>query len=300
MPDFRDGSVLRTRSSRTLGGSAGDFGGMNVPFINNGLVDASDAGNEALVGRAGRGQDPRNFSQTTGTTPIRSQSGYGDRRIRLRPLTPQANDIIFGSGGSAGDFASDEFRNAQENILAPLHPKTGKTNGLIFPYTPSITYNYIAEWSPQPLVHTNYEVHSYSRSYPTDITISGLFTAQTDEEARYALAAIHFFRTVTKMYFGKTGSSGTSPGTPPPVLLFSGYGEMFNDIPVVVKSFIHELLPDTDYVPVTFQKGKIAWVPVSFNIIVTLGVQLNLRKTREEFDLDKFRTGKLITEKGWL
>ncbi len=219
-------------------------------------------------------------------------------------MSPNANNIIF------GDVTGN---NARDNILAPLHPSSGKTNGLIFPYTPVVTYQYQADWSPQPLVHTNYEVQTYARSYPTEITVTGLFTAQNEEEARYALAAIHFFRTVTKMYFGKTGNlsgfdtfgqlGGGSPtvsaGTPPPVLLFSGYGEgMFNDIPVVVKMFLHELMNDADYVPVIFQKNKTAWVPAAFNIIVTLGVQLNLRRTREEFNLDKFRTGELLGDKG--
>lgn len=248
-----------------------------------------------------RGQDPRSTSQTAVTAPLRSQPGFGDRRVRLRPLTAEASKFIFGNvtGAVFDEFGAQGFTDG-DNIMAPLHPSTGKTNGLVFPYTPMVSYQYMAEWSPQPLVHTNYQIETYSRSYPTEITISGLFTAQTNEEARYALAAIHFFRTVTKMYFGQTGSSGVTPGTPPPVLLFSAYGELFNDIPVVVKTFQHELLTDTDYVPVTFQKGNIAWVPIAFNIIVTMGVQLNLRRTREEFDLDKFRTGKLITEKGWL
>ncbi len=249
-----------------------------------------------------RGQDPRTVATTAGTQPFISNPGFEDRRIRLRPMSANANDLIFGNV---------DGNNARDNILSPLHPKSGKTNGLIFPYTPMVTYQYQADWSPQALIHTNYEVQTYARSYPTEITVNGLFTAQNQEEARYALAAIHFFRTVTKMYFGQTGSpvfdqfgaqgfsTPVSPGTPPPVLLFSGYGEgMFNDIPVVVKMFQHELLNDTDYVPVTFQKNKTAWVPAAFNIIITLGIQLNLRRTREEFNLDKFRTGELLGDKG--
>ena len=238
-----------------------------------------------------RSQDTLRATTTASNKVIISNPGFEDRRVRLRPMSASdaVNDLIFGNV---------DGNNARDNILAPLHPKSGKTNGLIFPYTPTVTYQYQADWSPQPLIHTNYEVQTYARSYPTEITVHGLFTAQNQEEARYALAAIHFFRTVTKMYFGKT-TSPVSPGTPPPVLLFSAYGEgMFNDIPVVVKMFQHELLNDTDYVPVLFQKNKTAWVPAAFNIIITLGIQLNLRRTREEFDLDKFRTGELLGDKG--
>lgn len=297
--DFQTRDFRGVNASAAIGNGLNfqtrDFRGPNVErFFGNGLdFQTQDF----------RGQDPRSLSQVASTSTVISNPGFEDRRVRLRPMSRNANNVIF------GDVTGN---NARDNILAPLHPLSGKTNGLIFPYTPAVTYQYQADWAPQPLVHTNYEVQTYSRSYPTEITVNGLFTAQTEEEARYALAAIHFFRTVTKMYFGKTGASpifdqfgaaGFSPavtaGTPPPVLLFSAYGEgMFNDIPVVVKMFQHELLNDTDYVPVIFQKNKTAWIPVAFNIIITLGVQLNLRRTREEFNLDKFRTGELLGDKG--
>ena len=67
--------------------------------------------------------------------------------------------------------------------------------------------------------------------------LTAVFTANTAKEAEYMLACIHF-RTATKSDFGayKDGIRRTDAGTPPPVLV-SGYGtEMFNNIPVVVRS----------------------------------------------------------------
>lgn len=255
------------------------------------------------------GVDPRSQfdrldsgSRGTGT----NDEVVDDRRVRIRPKSLQAWDIIFGQipeRAATGSFraAQDEGINTRGHILVPLHPSTGKTNGVVFPYTPTITYSYVAEWNPYTLVHTNYQNEAFARSYPTEITIAGQFTSQNKEEATYSLAAIHFFRTVTKMFYG---NQDPRAGTPPPTLLLSGHGSgMFNDIPVVVKNFTHELLPDADYVEVSFQNGEgIAWVPTVFNIIVTLGVQQNLRKVRDEFKLSSFASGRLMIgrNKGYL
>lgn len=219
----------------------------------------------------------------------------GDRRVRIRPKSREAWDIIFG-----------EYQEGDDNILSVLHPKAGKTNGVVFPYTPTITYDYMAEWQAYGLTHTNYQTKAYSRSVIDRIVVSGAFTAQNLDEAKYAFAVLHFFRTVTKMYYGEQDvGSESNPGlagTPPPVLLFSGYGNaMFNDIPVVVESFNHELLSDVDYVPISFRRNSLqAWVPAEFNVFVTLSVVHDLVKVREQFKLDDFRTGKLLRNKGFL
>lgn len=206
-----------------------------------------------------------------------------DRRIRLRPKSVNAWDTVFGEP-------------SEMNILRPLHPQSGGTNGLIWPYTPTINYNYTAEWSPYTLTHTNYEPLAYNRSMVGEITISGMFTAQNAEEAEYSMAAIHFFRTITKMHYGQTDPKR---GTPPPVLLLSGHGTgMFNDVPVVVKNWNHELLPDVDYVEVPIRGGNgTGWVPAKFTLFVTLGIQPNLEKVRKDFNLDKFRTGELLVSR---
>lgn len=205
-----------------------------------------------------------------------------DRRVRLKTKSVEAWNTIFGDS----------------EIVAPLHPVNGKTNGLIFPYTPMINFSYNAMWSPSQMVHTNYQVESYSGSEVTSITVSGDFTAQTAEEARYTVAAIHFLRTVTKMFYGQ--KEGNLAGTPPPSLLFSGHGSlMFNEIPVIVKSLVHDLTPDTDYVEVVYRTGNI-WIPTNLRIIVTLGIQPNLIKVRKDFSLKEYASGSLINKGGYI
>ena len=56
------------------------------------------------------------------------------------------------------------------DILHPLN----LTNGVIFPYMPSIQVGYKASYDSQELTHTNYKMHFYKNSSVDDITITCL------------------------------------------------------------------------------------------------------------------------------
>jgi hypothetical protein len=78
-----------------------------------------------------------------------------------------------------------------------------------------------------------------------DVNIRGTFTAQDTKEAQYLLAVIHFFRSVTKMFYGQDNQAGT----PPPLVYLSGLGQyQFNNHPCVVTSFGYNLPTDVDYI----------------------------------------------------
>lgn len=126
-------------------------------------------------------------------------------------------------------------------ILAPLRP----TNGVIFPYTPSIETSYVADYDKTNLIHSNYKGQFYKSSSVSDIIIRGTFTAQDTKEAEYLLAVIHFFRSVTKMFYGQDPQAGT----PPPLVYLSGFGQyQFNNHPCVVTNFSYNLPSDVDYI----------------------------------------------------
>lgn len=191
------------------------------------------------------------------------------------------------------------------NILYPLW----QTNGVLFPYTPSVATGNAAEYDPTSFIHSNYGYNAYVRSYPKPITISAEFTAQTIEEALYLLAVIWFFRSVTKSYFGINPYNKS--GTPPPVLIFNYLGDyQFNNVPVVVKNFDYTYEANIDYVPVntsifsrngmknvelppTSSQGY-TYVPTHIQVSTELETQYTPIKLRNEFNLDEFRQGKLL------
>jgi hypothetical protein len=158
----------------------------------------------------------------------RKQANEGDWRVKLR-LAENANYLY-----------RDPNLNEQ-GILWPL----ALTNGVIFPYTPTISTSYNANYTDQALTHSNYKGYFYQSSHVGEISIQAQFTAQDTTEANYLLAVIHFFRSVTKMFYGQDAQRGA----PPPLVFLQGLGEMqFNLHPCVVSQFQYSLPSDVDYI----------------------------------------------------
>lgn len=171
--------------------------------------------------------DRRNAQAQAQIAVQRGQAAQGDWRVKLR---------------LAGD--ADYLYRAQEpGILAPL----ADSDGVIFPYMPSITTNYTANYSNYDLTHSNYRGYFYGNSFVSEVQIDATFTAQDTDEANYLLAVIHFFRSVTKMFYGQ--DSAEYRGAPPPLVFLQGLGEyQFNLAPCVVSNFNYVLPDDVDYV----------------------------------------------------
>lgn len=165
-------------------------------------------------------------AKSQGTLQSRyKQPGNGDWRVRLS-LAPYS-DYLYNATGAG--------------ILAPLTA----TNGVIFPYTPNISTTYSANYDKYDLIHSNYRGLFYKSSSVGDLQIRGTFTAQDTREAAYMLAVIHFFRSVTKMFYGQDAERGT----PPPLVYLSGYGDQqFSSHPCVVGSFNYSLPNEVDYI----------------------------------------------------
>jgi hypothetical protein len=149
----------------------------------------------------------------------------GDWRVRL-------------SLAAGADYLYNESPNG---ILWPLK----QTNGVIFPYMPKIDVGYKADYDSYSLTHSNYKGYFYKSSYTDAVTLTATFTAQDTSEANYLLAVIHFFRSVTKMFYGQDAQRGA----PPPMVYLTGLGEyQFAAHPCVVSSFQYNLPNDVDYI----------------------------------------------------
>ena len=201
---------------------------------------------------------------------LEAEAEYGD----ITPRTEQ--DIIDAYGGMKGLQASVENARAQQitqdaenaktqgdwRVRLSLAPSAGylykavnpgillplqKTDGVIFPYLPQIQVTYAAHYDPAELTHSNYKIFQYKSSSVDQINITCDFTAQDTAEANYLLAVIHFFRSVTKMFYGN--DQIPKPGTPPPLCYLSGMGDFqFDRHPLVISSFNYSLPNDVDYI----------------------------------------------------
>ena len=202
-----------------------------------------------------------------------------------------------------------------DNLLQPLHA----TKGMLFPYTPQLNFGGTANYNQWHFTHSNYQQHNFQNSMPSEIQITGTFTAQTNEEGRYLIAVLRFLRASTMLEFGAEAARKGVAGTPPPVLRFNYLGaQQFNDVPVVLTTYNYLLEDTVDYVEVNlpgelspqerFVSGQSVfgdvvqindnstYVPTRIVITLMLMVQQNPRKVRDKFDLDDFKAGNLINK----
>lgn len=155
----------------------------------------------------------------------RKSVNNGDWRVRLR-LAPGADYL---------------YAAPNPGILEPLKI----SNGIIFPYTPTIDTQYKANYDAYDLTHSNYRGYFYRNSYVDAINLRCMFTAQSTSEANYLLAVIHFFRSVTKMFYGQDSQRGA----PPPLVYLTGLGQyQFNEHSCVVSAFNYSLPGEVDYI----------------------------------------------------
>lgn len=128
-------------------------------------------------------------------------------------------------------------------VLAPLR----SAHGLIFPYTPTIDIRSTAHYETQSVVHSNSPFYAYQRSEPGLITITAPMNVEDKDQALYWIAAVHYLRSISKMF------SGIDPkaGNPPPIVFLNGYGNyVFKNVPVIIQSFTTSLGNDCDYIGV--------------------------------------------------
>ena len=196
-------------------------------------------------------------------------------------------------------------------LLSPLK----QTNGLVFPFTPTIIVAHSANYQAITPTHTNYPYFAYQNSQVDQLVITGDFFVQNGVEAEYWVAALHYLRSATKMFYG--GEAETL-GAPPPVVKLNGYGDfIFNNVPVVVTNFTVDLPQDVDYIATGLGKAmsteksvsgaagqtikekrdSVSWAPTQSLITVTVQ-PLYSRREIEKFSLQNYVNGEYIKNGG--
>lgn len=171
----------------------------------------------------------------------------------LTNLAEGAGDIMSAFASFGGDANANDWRVRlslptwpsfrTSPVLEPLKD----AGGLIFPYTPSITINSSASYSPISTTHTNYTFQAYKNSDPGTITITAPMNVEDPTQGLYWIAAVHYLRSLTKMFSGMDPKAGN----PPPIVYLNGYGNyVFKNVPVVITKFTTTLDASCDYIGV--------------------------------------------------
>jgi hypothetical protein len=166
-----------------------------------------------------------------------------------------------------------------------------KSQGIIFPYTPSISQDYTATYNTVPIAHSNYNQYFYKNSSVGTISLTAKFTVQNDYEAEMYFSIVHLLRALTKMRWGDDDNAGS----PPPVCRLYAYGDaIMNNVPVAVSAFKLDLPDSIDY----FTTKSLSTAPLLSTFSITL-TPIYSRNELQKFTVTDWLSGN-IRSKGYL
>jgi hypothetical protein len=223
---------------------------------------------------------------------------------------PNVNmNIPNGSAPPGGSTSQSSTSSVPSNH--PLGPLFA-TGGLIFPYMPEISEGINVKYEPVEVLQSNESFYAYRNTDNVRIEISNaVWTCDTFENARYALAALHFFRSYRLMDYG-AGKGQT--GRPPSPMWFSAYGNYaFQRVPVLLERATWTFPSDIDYVGIPEpgtkewvsqtlapkrsgqQSSDYTWMPIKFVVSsISLIVQHAPNYWLNQFNLSDYRNGNMI------
>ena len=196
----------------------------------------------------------------------------------------------FNGAGETGATDAHGRKNASTDPRSSTKSQpAGDLSTLTWPSTPKISQAIEVNYSTWELQHTNYQPSAFGNRSTPVVTISGPWFSRNTEEATRTLNAIHLLRSATSMYYGREDGN---KGTPPPIGRLNAHG-LYNNTPVVVKSFNYDFPNDVDYITASAFGGTQA-VPVLFEMTVSLIVQITPLEAVKNYTLDNFFSGKLL------
>jgi hypothetical protein len=179
--------------------------------------------------------------------------GSAIRSVNLPAAGEAVGDILGAVSSFGGDANANDWRvrlslaNWSSFKSSPVLKPLKDAGGLIFPYTPTITMASGAKYGEIPTTHTNYTFRAYQNSDPGAITITAPMNVEDPTQGLYWIAAVHYLRSLTKMFTGNDPKAGN----PPPIVMLNGYGNyVFKNVPVVVTQFQTQLDATCDYIGV--------------------------------------------------
>lgn len=189
-----------------------------------------------------------------------------DLRVKIRVPAGYLNDITTGPKNGLG---------------------VGNIGGVIFPYTPTISFDMKADYTSSNPVHSNFSINFYKSSSISAINIAGKFTVENDSDAGFYIATVHLLRSLTRMRFGQDWNKGA----PPPICRLDAYGKMMlKNVPVAITMFKTELPDNVDYYTIDYlNQGQIS-VPTS-SIINVSCLPMYSRAEMQQFSVTSYLEG---------
>jgi len=188
-----------------------------------------------------------------------------EQRVRIK--VPPKYLVKYTSGSDAGELSEDIG-----------------FGGIVFPYTPTISYGVKADWSEIKPLHSNFNIPFYQRSSVSEISINGQFTVENSKDAAVYLSTVHLLRALTKMRFGGASNGDADSGAPPPICRLYAFGpSMLSNVPIAITGVRIELPNNCDYFSVN---GKNS-IPTISTLSITC-IPVYSRKEMQNFSVTKY------------
>ena len=248
----------------------------------------------SIIGSIGDVTPPRSFDSFTGYTP------FGNRSVPgvppgAEPVRPPPIEATF--SGNKGKDLRAKIRVPSSYLGSPRTSVLQSNQGILFPYTPSISFDVKAVYAAVNPLHSNYGVNFYQKSSIGSISIAGKFTVENEQDAKFFISTVHLLRALTKMRFGGEPDSGS----PPPVCRLDAYGEMMiKNVPVAISNFRIELSDNVDYfTPKVEDTEDLYSVPTISTINITC-VPMYSRDEMQKFTVNDYLSFTGFKGKGYL
>lgn len=210
-----------------------------------------------------------------------------------QPVKPQPARINFQDIN--GNLSKDDLRvrllvppKYITSHLAGPNNEIANIGGVLFPYTPSISYEARAEYAEAKPLHSNFAINFYQRSSIGSITITGKFSVENSADAEIYLATMHLLKSLTRMKFGPD----VDAGAPPPVCRLHANGQgMLHNVPVAVSSYRIEMPDTVDYFTIFQNKNFGTTAVPTVSIISITCVPMYSRNEMQKFSVDKYNNG---------
>lgn len=247
----------------------------------------------------GKSPDATEASNNSPTDSDKSETPASSESSRLSPSIPKGAEVPTAKVASAQWAGAKDLRVflrvPSSYLSSPLVQKLSEFGGILFPYTPTISYDNQSSYGNVNPVHSNYTQYFFKNSSVSSISITGKFTVQNEKEANIWLSIQHLLRALTKMRWG----ADSKAGSPPPVCRLEGYGDfMLRNVPVVVSSFKIDYPDSVDYISVNSGAFKTSLVPTISTVSLTLNPSYS-RKELQDYSVDAWLSGAL-KGKGYL
>ena len=276
----------RRADERLIATAATNRPGSGIPAFPR--SPATDTPPDDLDGLITRLPAPEGFSIADPSKGRLFASGLPDGAVVKRSTKDTTVSKFPSAGKDLRVKISDPSRRISQagGALEPLKQTDYK---VVFPFTPEISLSHTANYTPSIPTHSNFEYLFYQHSTVSEITINGVFVARTPNDADYVLAVQHFFRSVTKMFYGQDDIAGL----PPVVCRLEGHGDLqFSYIPIVITGFNVNLPSDVDYISASNpSNGR---VPVTQTFSITAKPIYSRSRITNDFSLTKFSQGALL------